>query len=269
MALADLTHEDVVSLIERSLVESFAYFGKRFGRYETEADVTFFHTGIPFPFYNMVLGTSFPQDRAASRIDTILDCFKQKNALPMLWFTTPSSQPENLDQQLLAAGLVHMEENPGMALDLMQLQEQKPVPGLEVVAVENGDEENDWIRVLIEGYEIPEVAREGAGDLHRSLETGPKEAMTSYLGYCDGEPAGVLLLSYLGGVAGIYACATLPRFRRRGLCSSLLHKALFEARQRQERYAVLHASASGFGLYQKSGFQTYCKVNSYLWTGER
>jgi hypothetical protein len=43
---------------------------------------------------------------------------------------------------------------------------------------------------------------------------------------------------------------------------------LLEARAAGYRVGILHASQSGLGLYRRLGFQQYCELSGYIWTGE-
>ena len=77
-----------------------------------------------------------------------------------------------------------------------------------------------------------------------------------YVGALDGTPAAVTLLLVTGKVGGIYAVATLPDFRRRGLSRALLLRAIGEARAAGcERISLqVYAGSDAERLYLGLGF---------------
>ncbi|MHB8876302.1 MAG: GNAT family N-acetyltransferase [Myxococcaceae bacterium] len=79
-----------------------------------------------------------------------------------------------------------------------------------------------------------------------------------FLGALEGRVVGVTLLLVTGAVAGIYAVATLPEFRKRGVSSTLLGRALAVARDRGCECVSLQVmeGSAAHALYDKLGFQT-------------
>ena len=77
-----------------------------------------------------------------------------------------------------------------------------------------------------------------------------------YLGSVAGEPAGVTLLLTTGEVAGIYAVATVPALRQHGVASTLLARALEDAKALGCSVFSLQVSQGSYaeGLYRKQGF---------------
>ena len=73
----------------------------------------------------------------------------------------------------------------------------------------------------------------------------------------DGTAVAVLLLVYDEDVAGIYAVATRPEYRNRGLSTGLLNAGLERARQRGLKRAILQAMCGSFadGFYRRAGFE--------------
>lgn len=63
---------------------------------------------------------------------------------------------------------------------------------------------------------------------------------------------------YLGGeTGGIYSVATPPEFRGRGYAATVTGVATNELFERGATHVVLQASAMGFGVYERLGFQVY------------
>jgi ribosomal protein S18 acetylase RimI-like enzyme len=90
---------------------------------------------------------------------------------------------------------------------------------------------------------------------HRNL-SNPHQAF--YVGFFDGKPVGTTLLVETQGLAGIYAVATLPDYRKRGVGSSLMAQAIAEATQRGTQTITLQVVEGSYAesLYKKLGFKT-------------
>jgi predicted acetyltransferase len=68
-------------------------------------------------------------------------------------------------------------------------------------------------------------------------------------------------------VAGIYAVATLPQARRKGIGRAMTVHPLIEARQIGYRVGILQSSSMGYPVYQSIGFQEVCTYRQYVQTG--
>jgi N-acetylglutamate synthase-like GNAT family acetyltransferase len=91
---------------------------------------------------------------------------------------------------------------------------------------------------------------------------------TFYLGYIDGQAVATLHLLLDGATAGIYAVGTAKAYRRRGVSSTLMARAIVDARTAGCDLVCLSTEASGYaeGWYATLGFET--AFESALWTME-
>ena len=80
---------------------------------------------------------------------------------------------------------------------------------------------------------------------------------TFYLAYIDGQAVGTLHLLRDGATAGIYAVGTMRAHRRKGVSSTLMARAINDARAAGCDVACLSTEADGYaeGLYAKLGFE--------------
>jgi len=76
----------------------------------------------------------------------------------------------------------------------------------------------------------------------------------AYLARHEGEPAATALVIDRDGDAGVFAIATTPSARGRGLATALLSEALREARERGCRTSTLQATKAGFPIYERLGY---------------
>jgi len=135
-------------------------------------------------------------------------------------------------------------------------------PGLEIVPVRDPATLGAFIGVLAAEMGVPEGSPNPAARHHAALleaipptlaiETVPRR----YLGIVDGRPVATSRVSIGGGVAGLYAVATLPDVRGRGIGRAMTLAALHAGRELGYRIGVLQASDSGFPVYRRLGFRT-------------
>ena len=94
----------------------------------------------------------------------------------------------------------------------------------------------------------------------------PEVGNTFYIGYLDGRAAGVLHLLRDGATAGIYAATTIKPLRRRGVCSTLIARAIADAQTAGCDVVCLSTAADSDAerLYRAVGFERV--FESVLWT---
>jgi GNAT superfamily N-acetyltransferase len=86
-----------------------------------------------------------------------------------------------------------------------------------------------------------------------------------FVGYLDGEPVATNMLFNGAGVASVYAVATVPTARGKGIGGTITLKPLLLARERGYRYGVLFSSEMGVSVYERIGFRlTTARINRYL-----
>jgi ribosomal protein S18 acetylase RimI-like enzyme len=170
---------------------------------------------------------------------------------------------------VLAPGLKQTEAGaPGMVADLQQMNEaaltQVP-PGFVIEVVRDEPTLYDFKRVFVESYEIPDWAGQAWVDATLRVGMG-RTPWKMYVGRLNGEPVATNMLFNGGGVASVYAVATLPSARGKGIGGAITLKPLLEARELGYRYAVLFATEMGIHTYERIGFKlTNARINRYLW----
>jgi GNAT superfamily N-acetyltransferase len=127
----------------------------------------------------------------------------------------------------------------------------------------------DFKKVFVETYEIPEWAGQAWVDATLAIGIG-KTSWRMFIGYLNDEPVGTNLLFNGGGVASVYAIATIPSARGKGIGAAITLQPLLEARdQNGYDYAVLFSTEMGIPVYQRIGFRlTDVRINRYLWRNQ-
>ena len=260
--LDDLSAPARIAAIRANQFEYFRYLGRspQAELYDSP-QLAWSLTGVPHPFLNNVFHTQL----TAGNVDDVIACtlsyFTSRNVTHFSWWTEPGSQPADLAEHLLAHGLAYTDGGPGMAVDLLALNEDVAAPReLTIGLVADRKALQQWSDALVVGFGLLES--EGAAfDLYAGL--GFNLPLRSYVGCLNGEPVATVQLFLGAGVAGVYCVSTVPEARRRGIGAAMTLAALREARDMGYRAGILTSSSMGFSVYRRLGFEELCKMSHF------
>jgi GNAT superfamily N-acetyltransferase len=223
-------------------------------------------TNISMPFFNSILQTQLTPENVESTVEVIKADANKRN-VPVIWWVGPSARPEDIASRLLSHGFVVDEDGPAMAVELAQLNEALPVA--EGVSIHLSNDESSWwswCRAMMEGFEAPPARFDfGMQQWYDLLRCADPSATRAFTAWQNGKPVATSLLQLGGGVAGIYAVATIPSARRQGIGALVTLYPLQQARSLGYRIGVLEASEMGLPVYRSLGFREYGWITSYLW----
>ena len=236
------------------------------------------------PMFKGVWKTQLSANDADATIDEIIAWFKEKSAPYFFWWTGGNTSPTDLEERLAKRGMISMAEqtqelakgilsteqgSPCMIAELSHMNEdvleQTPSDFL-IKEVSNEAELYDFKKVFVETYEIPDWA--GQAWVDATLKIGiRKTPWRIFVGYLDHKSVATNMLFNGGGVASVYAVATIPSARGKGIGGAITLKPLLEARDKDGyKYAVLFSTEMGIKVYERIGFRmTDVKINRYLW----
>jgi hypothetical protein len=230
--LEDLSVPAMVTAIEANLFAFFSLYLFRFwprAEVHDDPDVLWTITDIPFPLFNSVLHAQLTPDNLDAAIEAAKDRCRSRN-VPMMWWTGPATRPLDLGAYLKRHGFSHDEDMPGMAADLMKLNEGLPTPsGLIIEQISNMETLKQWCHVLTVGFRFPETVEKDFFGVLASLGFGVESPVRNYLGWLNSKPVATSTLLFGAGVAGIYDVATLPEARRQGMGAAITLFPLLEA----------------------------------------
>ena len=121
---------------------------------------------------------------------------------------------------------------------------------------------------------VPEIA--GINDRAYPVDGAPFTRLTAeqppgvtvnYVADLDGEPAACLQILPVDGDASVWAVATLPEARGRGLCGRLMHRALWDAREAGCDISTLQATKMGEPIYARLGYESHGPIQ--MWEKRR
>jgi GNAT superfamily N-acetyltransferase len=265
--LEDLSSIALNTALEANLLETFPQLGRTADGHRHESpELVWYSTGIACPVYNMVVRAHVAPEAVGTRIEQTMQHFTARH-VPMQWFLGPTTRPVDLGRHLVAYGLQHAGEVPGMAIDLRALNEPRATPAdLSIQQVRDAAAMEQWVEAFLKGYDIVGVTVQELLNLHTPLGLGDNPRWRHYLGLLHGQPVATSWLSIGAGVAGIYGVATLPDARRQGLGTALTLAPLIDARAMGYRIGILQSTAMGYNVYRRLGFQEYCQFSVYLWS---
>ncbi len=265
--LQDFSPASLAVANEENLASWIPVFGKMGGaRVEERTGIKRAISDIPMSLLNSIMDTRLAPDQVQPTIEYVIGDAKSRN-VPVLWWIGPSTRPADLASYLVKYGFTVDEDGPGMAADLENLNESLPkLAGLSVQQAQDDASWWAWSKTMAQGFEVPTGRIEFAVNTwHDLLGQLNPETTQAYTAWLNGNPVATSLLLLGGGVAGIYAVATIPEARRKGIGAQVTVYPLLQARLRGYKVGILQASDMGLSVYRSLGFQEYCRITSYVW----
>jgi GNAT superfamily N-acetyltransferase len=266
--LQDLSASALVSANEANLCAFHRFFhGWPRAEIYTGPDISWCITDMPSPFCNIVFRARLEWERVDNTIQTLIAKGRARN-VPLRWLIGQGTSPAGLGARLEAHGFTRMNKAPGMAVDLLSMNEDVSLPSdLTITKVQDSDTLKLWCHAAITGFGLPGYEELALLDLFTDC-IDLHLPLLFYLGWWRGKPVSTSLLFLAEGVAGLYFVATVPEARCQGIGRAVTLAPLQEARRAGYRAGILQASEMGARVYRKIGFQEYCKIGSYIWFDE-
>lgn len=199
------------------------------------------------------IGALASEGDAGSVIDRCRGFFGQWELPPCLKLT-PFSRPHGLQSALASDGW-----RVAVTLDHMVHPTPEAIapgpPDVRVCAAASPEEVRTFSEVQSAGFGVPDWV--GWVETVNQVNVG-RPHQRFYVARIAGEPVGVTLLLLTGEVAGLYAVATLPEARGRGVARALVHRAAGEARDLGATTLCLNTAAGGpaQAVFSALGFRT-------------
>jgi predicted GNAT family acetyltransferase len=226
------------------------------------ADRTWFGLDQTLAFFNVVLRVAFNTDTLDAQIDATLAPFRARN-VPVRWWVGPSTRPTDLGTLLERHGLTHIEDAPGMAIDLDAMNDAIPAPERLIVRrVEDAETLAQFVDAYVRTFAIG--AREARiwSELFARL-CDPAGPFPHYVALLDGEPVATANMFLGGGAAGLYHLGTVTEARGQGVGAAITLTPLRDARASGYRIGTLQSTPMGYRIYRRVGFAEYCKLGLY------
>jgi GNAT superfamily N-acetyltransferase len=257
----NLSSQEFTTMIEANLIERSLHFSRSFKGEIHGPNPVWFITGETLSIDNGIVKAIFPPEELNTSIKAALAPFKARK-LAMKWWIGPSSAPSDLGNHLQKHGLTHNRDMMGMAMELHQLPEPTPIPGLTLERVRDKGTLAQWYNILLIGFPIS--FEQAYLDALAMTSLGPDTAERHYIARLRGEIVGISTLFLGGGVAGLYNLVTPPRLRGQGLGTVITIKTFQRALELGYHIATLQTTyPNALRLYHRLGFEVYCKIGIY------
>jgi len=226
--------------------------------FELKEEPGFFLTrhAIPSPLLNHVFVTSRPDD--PGRILAVARDWFPGPSVP--WRLTAGEEWRSLlDEACLAAGLRRGESHPVLVWLDREMGPYRPPEGFRFERVKTPTDLAVFDETFHRANELPATGFWKA----EGLLDAP--ALHLFLGFHEGHPIATGLGVVEGDMTGVWAVATLPEFRGRGVGSAISRSIADSGRSAGARATYLWATPLGFPVYERLGF---CHVRNELeWNG--
>lgn len=266
--LRDLSTPALRQAIKANRFEWYGHLGRSpSSEFHDGPNLTWLLTGVPFPLMNTITRTQATRDDVDRIIEDTVAHFTSAGVTAFTWWVEQDARPTDLGERLQAHGFQYAEGPPGMAADLVALDEDVTAPPeLRIEQVGDPAMLMQWVSTLFRGFGLPEDGEDALFDV--LVGPGFDLPLRHYLGFLGDEPVATAELFLGAGVAGIYGVVTVPKARRRGIGAALTLAPLREARDLGYGVGILHSSEMALGLYRRLGFREYCKMGHYVWVGK-
>lgn len=214
---------------------------------------------IPFTAYNHAFRVNVEESEAHRLIADVVSYYESMKLKPC-FMVSPSTCPPTFTDCLRKAGFE-------LALEEDDMVYRGPHGGFvsnpEVrVAVDDGRLTEVCTDVFMKGFCFPMVFRDAFVSLLR--KGGSYEGTKYYIGYFQGNPAGGCALFSFNKVGGIFAVGTAPEYRRKGIATALLQKAIGDSVSMGNTllYLTTTKGSDAEKLYKSLGFEvayTHCR----------
>jgi GNAT superfamily N-acetyltransferase len=258
--------KSMIAMIEKNLFEIFVLF-RRSPRIALEdtPELLLTRTPIPFSLFNSVLRAQVVPERADETIQCVTEHYDALR-VPIMWWVSPSNQPDDLGAHLLRHDFCLHESLSGMGIHLRSLKTDVPAPsGFTIRRVEEGATYTHWCQVVAAGLYLTEPVTEAFCELGHSIGFEPQVPLRHYVGYQDGVPVAACSANFGTTAVGVYNVATIPDARRLGYGTQMSLRPLKEARAAGYQVGILHATWDSFGIFSRLGFNAYCQIGQYIW----
>jgi GNAT superfamily N-acetyltransferase len=207
---------------------------------------------------NKVLGLGLGVEVSDEDLDAIEDFYAQRGC-PVQIELCPLASPD-LPSRLSRRGYVLQSfEN-----ELARPAPVEPVrqPAGADIRIEAGADASVWLRVVSEGFATLERAVPGvlppdaANTIQEMMQQFVHPDAVRYVGWLNGQPAAAALSFITDGALGIFGTATRQEFRRKGLQSAMVARAMNDALGRADVVmATTEPGSTSQRTFERLGFQ--------------
>jgi GNAT superfamily N-acetyltransferase len=221
--------------------------------FHEERDVFYVSADAPVFYFNSVFNARF-NGNANLKIESAKEFFRRRHRNSFTWHITPSSQPENLSQLIMAQNGELLESMPYLVVCLRDVPRDFPLlTNFEWKSIRTREMLTAWIYIYCHarGY------AESADQLLRvfaDLDLTESSPLQLILGYLGDDPVATYSVFIDGEMAGFYSLSTLPEARGQGIGTAISVAAADLAATYGCQMAMLLSEVPSRNICKRLGF---------------
>ena len=253
-----INKEKIPDMIEESLVEYARIVAENGKRPFGINDKIGWVKTHPTVWSNFIFYSNFETDEVKEQVTQVCSRIKS-GELPDEWLIGPKTRPADLGTYLENHNFTMRYQMAGMAIDTAILPEIVPVPkNITIKTVDSEPMIRVWAEVVSKALWNGNAFEPC---LFESMIYNPNYKF--YLAFLKEEAVAASMVLLSNDIATIDMVATMPEYRKLGIGTAMVITPLLYAREKGYETGVLQASSSGEPVYQKIGFDEYCRFTVY------
>jgi GNAT superfamily N-acetyltransferase len=201
--------------------------------------------------YNHATGVRVAESEASKLVADVIQFYQSMN-IRACFMLYPTTLPTSFAGTLLRAGFELIDEEDAMIFKGETLI-LKVSPDVRIAEV-GADQLDVWTRVLMRGYGLPEGFQDAVQEMFARVSR--HDGSRFYQAYSHDSPVGSCLLFWFNDTATIYTVATVPEFKRKGVATALINRAIADTSKFgcNMLYLLVERGSETERLYEKLGF---------------
>lgn len=218
----------------------------------------------PHPLVNAVLRTGFPPGDELFCVQDLHSVFSG-NQVPYRYFFGPSqSAKAPIARALELCGRNHAVDLPTLWMEFADIQgpiSERLLPsGLRIERVQNESQRDEWVAVMLAGFDLPKELAPLFRDFISMQGLGPYTRFPCFIGYSGKHPVAISAYYVAAETVSLPFVTTLPNRRQRGYATAMSWACIRRARERDHGGIGGYASPMGEPIYRRIGFQDIGQV---------
>lgn len=257
---------DLIRRMDANMLAYWGAYGKNaWSQHQELPGATLIFTDIQLFLFNSVNLTEPNTDTFQEAFKIGAD-FAKRSGMPVLWRVSPNAKSPAITELIEASGLHFEGKQPAMLADLNHLPDVITIPDFNISGSDDATQNHDWGALTWAAFELDPAIAPAMCKHETAIPATDMIDQIRFTGHLGGTPVGVSSTVMAGGLAGLYAIATLPTARKHGVGSAMTFHAMAEGKRRGADQVILQATEMGRPVYEKLGFETVFAYDEYLQT---
>jgi len=216
-------------------------------QHDLNGAIAFSHPWAKITYFHRVAKINVTASEVDCLIDDAIQLFNEKD-FPCIFTVSPLDRPNDLPERLTARGF-----REGAVCSAMHHHQGAPLPKPNgPIEIQLADSHyDDWATIMCRSFDVSSDKADVGRHVLQTLED------RHYLATVDGVPAGCTLLHLRDGIGYIDFVGVAPEFRRQGIASALVARAVADSEKSGAETTILETAAGSAAerLYSRLGFR--------------